>query len=80
MVAAVRDDFGDGSEIVITRGVKQLTPPRRFKKPYHAQTGDDLASIASRNNIDEKILAMDNPILAKRGVNPGDTVYIPELL
>ena len=73
-------DFGDGTEIVITSGVKQLTPPRRFKKPYIAQQGDDLTSIASRNNIDEKILAMDNPILAQRGVNPGDTIFIPELL
>ncbi len=73
-------DFGDGTEIIITRGVKQLTPPRRFKKPYIAQRGDDLVSIASRNNIDEKILAMDNPTLAKRGVNPGDKVFIPELL
>lgn len=73
-------DFGDGTEIVVTRGVKQLDPPRRFKKPYIAQRGDDLASIASRNNIDEKILAVDNPMLAKRGVNPGDIVFIPELL
>jgi LysM repeat protein len=73
-------DFGDGSEIIITRGVKQLIPPRRFKKPYIAQTGDDLASIAARNNIDEKILAMDNPTLAKRDLNPGDKVFIPELL
>ncbi len=73
-------DFGDGNEIIVTRGVKELVPPRRFKKPYYAQRGDDLASIASRNNIDEKILAMDNPILAKRGINPGDLVFIPELL
>lgn len=73
-------DFGDGTEIVVTRGVKQLIPPRRFKKPYVAQRGDDLASIAARNNIDEKILALDNPILAQRGLNPGDIVFIPELL
>jgi len=73
-------DFGDGTEIVVTRGVKELVPPRRFKKPYIAQKGDDLPSIAARNNIDEAILAMDNPILAKRGINPGDMVFIPELL
>ncbi|MBI1280928.1 MAG: LysM peptidoglycan-binding domain-containing protein [Anaerolineaceae bacterium] len=73
-------DFGDGSEIIITRGVKQLTPPRRFKKPYIAQRGDDLASIASRNGVNLEILAMDNPTLAKRGVNPGDLVFIAELL
>jgi LysM repeat protein len=73
-------DFGDGSDIIVTRGVKQLTPPRRFKKPYIAQRGDTLNSIASRNNIEENILALDNPILAKRGLNPGDIVFIPELL
>src|SRR5689334_12263813 len=25
-------DFGHGTEIVVTRGVKELVPPRRFKK------------------------------------------------
>ena len=73
-------DFGDGSEIIIPRGVTQLDPPRRFKKPYIAQTGDELSSIAARNGISEEILDLDNPILAKRGLNPGDIVFIPELL
>ncbi|MBA3873868.1 MAG: LysM peptidoglycan-binding domain-containing protein [Anaerolineae bacterium] len=73
-------DYGDGSEIVIPRGVTQLVPPRRFKKPYRAQKGDELSAIAARNDISEEILALDNPILAKRGLNPGDIVFIPELL
>ncbi len=73
-------DFGDGSEIIITVGVKQLDPPRRFKKPYKAQKGDELAAIAARNGITLQILEQDNPILAKRGLNPGDIVFIPELL
>jgi len=73
-------DFGDGSEIVIPRGVTQLVPPRRFKKPYIAQKGDELTTLAARNGVSEEILALDNPILARRGLNPGDIVFIPELL
>jgi len=73
-------DFGDGTEIIIPRGITQLVPPRRFKKPYIAQKGDELSAIAARNDISEEILAIDNPILAKRGLNPGDIVFIPELL
>ena len=73
-------DYGDGSAIVIPRGVAQLVPPRRFKKPYYAQKGDELSAIAARNDISEEILALDNPILAKRGLTPGDLVFIPELL
>ncbi len=60
--------------------MKQLDPPRRFKKPYKAQKGDELAAIAARNGITLQILEQDNPILAKRGLNPGDIVFIPELL
>ena len=73
-------EFGDGTDIIIPRGVTQLVPPRRFKKPYYAQKGDELSVIAARNGISEEILALDNPILAKRGLNPGDIVFIPELL
>jgi LysM repeat protein len=73
-------DFGDGTEIIVPRGVAQRIPPRRFKKPYYAVAGDNLTAIAARNNISEDILALDNPTLAKRGVTPGDIVFIPELL
>jgi LysM repeat protein len=73
-------DFGDGTEIIIPRGITQLDPPRRFKKPYYAVTGDELSAIAARNGISEEILDLDNPILAKRGLTPGDIVFIPELL
>jgi hypothetical protein len=73
-------EFGDGTEIIIPRGVTRLVPPRRFKKPYYAVKGDELSTIAARNGISEEILALDNPILAKRGLNPGDIVFIPELL
>jgi len=73
-------EFGDGTEIIIPRGITQLDPPRRFKKPYYAVKGDTLSAIAARNSISEDLLALDNPILAKRGLNPGDIVFIPELL
>lgn len=73
-------DFGDGSEIIIPVGVKLLNPPRRFKKPYYAVKGDELSAIAARNGITLDILEIDNPILAQRGITPGDIVFIPELL
>jgi LysM repeat protein len=73
-------DYGDGTEIIVPRGVPQLVPPRRFKKPYIAQKGDELSAIAARNGISEDIIDLDNPILAKRGLLPGDIVFIPELL
>lgn len=73
-------EFGDGSEIIIPRGVAYLVPPRRFKRPYVAQTGDVLAVLAARNGISTDIIALDNPILARRGLTPGDIVYIAELL
>ncbi len=44
-------DYGDGTDIIIPRGITQLVPPRRFKKPYIAQKGDELSAIAARNNI-----------------------------
>ncbi len=73
-------DYGNGTEIIVPRGIKVLNPPRRFKQPYIAQTGDELTGIAARNNISLDILELDNPILAKRGLNPGDIVFIAELL
>lgn len=73
-------DYGNGTEIIVPRGVQELDPPRRFKKPYIAQKGDALSSIATINGIALEILELDNPILAKRGVNPGDIIFIPELL
>jgi LysM repeat protein len=73
-------DYGDGTEIIVPRGVIQLDPPRRFKKPYIAIQGDELSAIAARNGISEDIIDQDNPILAKRGLTPGDMVFIAELL
>lgn len=73
-------DYGNGTEIIVPRGIQELVPPRRFKKPYRAQYGDNLSAIATVNNISLDILQIDNPILAQRGVNPGDIVFIPELL
>lgn len=73
-------DYGNGTDIIVPRDIQQLIPPRRFKKPYYAQTGDTLSSIASINGIQLEVLEIDNPILAQRGVNPNDIVFIPELL
>ncbi|MCA0456912.1 MAG: LysM peptidoglycan-binding domain-containing protein [Chloroflexi bacterium] len=73
-------DFGNGTDIIVPRGIQELVPPRRFKKPYVAQYGDTLSSIATLNNISLEILMQDNPILAQRGINPNDIVFIPELL
>lgn len=72
-------ESGVGVEIIVPEGVQTLDPPRRLK-PYEAQDGDTLASLAERHRVPFEVLELDNPVLAQRGVNPGDIVFIPTLL
>lgn len=72
-------DSGNGEELVVPEGLQALNPPRRFKV-YRAAAGDTLPRLASRFSIDLAILELDNPILAQRGVIPGDLVFVPELI
>jgi hypothetical protein len=68
-----------GEVIIVPQGVQELNPPRRFTT-YTAISGDTLVGVATRFAIPESILREDNPILAERGVNPGDIIFIGELL
>jgi LysM repeat protein len=68
-----------GEVIIVPEGVQELNPPRRFIT-YTAITGDTLVAVAARFAVPESILREDNPILAQRGINPGDIIFIGELL
>jgi hypothetical protein len=72
-------DAGSGETIIVPEGVQELRPPRRFEL-YTAVAGDTLEVLAIRFNVRQDILEEDNPILAQRGIAPGDTVFIPILL
>lgn len=72
-------DFGKGEQIVVPVGIQFLDPPRRFEV-YIGGADDTLERLATRFNAPLEILQQDNPILAQRGVNPGDIVFIPRLL
>ncbi len=66
---------GNGELIIVPVNVDELTPPRVLQV-YIAQEGDTLMSIAQRNDLPVEILEYDNPVLAERGVIPGDTVFL----
>jgi LysM repeat protein len=70
---------GAGTELIVPEGVQTLTPARRLRQ-YEAIAGDTLSSIAEQNDVLLEYLALDNPVLAQRGLNPGDIVFIPTLL
>lgn len=70
---------GSDQPIVVPQGVHVLDPPRRLI-PYTSRPGDTLASLAERHRIPLALLEADNPVLAKRGLIPGDIVFIAELL
>lgn len=72
-------DFGDGGSLIVPEGIPILNPPRRFTV-YTAVDGDSLLQLAARHDILLDILEADNPILKRRGIIPGDIVFIPELL
>jgi LysM repeat protein len=70
---------GPGKTIIVPEGVQRLEPPRTFNM-QRAAAGDTLESIALHFGIDILLLKTDNPILARRGVIPGDIVFIPQPL
>ena len=73
-------EFGDGrTMLVIPEGVQSLVPPRRLRT-YTAAKGDTLASVALCNNISQQLIEQDNPILARRGVIPGDIIFVADIL
>ncbi|MBL8153060.1 MAG: LysM peptidoglycan-binding domain-containing protein [Anaerolineae bacterium] len=72
-------DSGSGETIIVPEGVQELQPPRRFEL-YTGIAGDTFDSLAIRFNVRQDILEEDNPILAQRGIAPGDVVFIPILL
>lgn len=76
----LKDDVevGNGETIVVPEGVQLLDPVRRFR-PYTAAAGDTLSGLAARFQVPPDLMQLDNPVLAARGVQPGDIVFIPEL-
>lgn len=72
-------ESGAGVQIIVPEGVQALDPPRLLAT-YEARAGDTLSSIAQLRRIPLDILQQDNPVLAQRGVIPGDIVFIPILL
>jgi LysM repeat protein len=73
-------DAATGGEIIVVpQGVQRLDPPRSFQT-YVAVDGDSLTILSIKFDVPIDVLQMDNPILAQRGINPGDIVFIAELL
>jgi LysM repeat protein len=70
---------GPGKTIIVPEGVQRLEPARTFNM-QKAGIGDTLESLALRFNADIDLVKKDNPILARRGVIPGDIVFIPQPL
>ena len=66
---------GDGSTLVVPLNMETLNPPRVFNV-YTAQYGDTLASIAEGQHMSLSLLQEDNPVLAQRGLIPGDIVFV----
>lgn len=73
-------EAGSGQSIIVPEGVQRLDPPRRFKEPYTAIQGDSLEAIAARERLPLEVVQADNPVLAQRGVSPGDLIFIAQLL
>jgi hypothetical protein len=71
--------YGSGGLLIVPEGVLRFEPPRRLSV-YTAVAGDTLSTLASNFDVPLEVLQADNPILARRGVIPGDTVFIAELL
>jgi LysM repeat protein len=70
---------GSGQQIIVPEGVQQLVPPRRLI-PRVAVQGDTLEALAVQNGVPLEVLQEDNPILAQRGIIPGDIVFIGQLI
>lgn len=72
-------EFGNGERIIVPEGVQFLSPPRRFQL-HTAVDGDTLDNLAKFYDVPVDLLKQDNPVLAVRGLIPGDVVYIPVVL
>lgn len=70
---------GGDQAIVVPAGERTLDPPRRLA-PYTAGAGDTLAALAESRKLPLELLEADNPVLARRGLIPGDIVFIAVLL
>lgn len=66
---------GSGETIIVPQGIKNMDPLRLIST-YRAQPGDTLAALAEANNITLSQIRQDNPVLAQRGLLPGDIVFI----
>jgi LysM repeat protein len=77
MVNQLADDVtdGNGQLIIVPLNIVELDPPRVLQT-YIVQPGDTLVAIAERNGLPLSLLESDNPILASRGLIPGDTVFV----
>lgn len=73
------DAAAGGEVIIVPQGVESLVPPRSLQA-YVAVDGDSLVALSNRFDVPIDVLQTDNPILAQRGINPGDVVFIAELL
>jgi LysM repeat protein len=69
----------DDATLIIPEGVQELDPPRQFIT-HQARPGQTLAQLAEDYDLPLSLLETDNPILAQRGVNPGDIVFIAIIL
>lgn len=66
---------GNGETVVMPLALQVLEPARTITV-YTAQSGDTLASIAERYITPLELLEQDNPMLAQRGLTPGDIVFV----
>jgi LysM repeat protein len=76
---AAEVETGDGGKLIVPEGIVQLDPKRQLTA-YSAVAGDTLDSLAVENNVSLDLLKTDNPVLANRGILPGDIVFIAKLL
>lgn len=72
-------EYGNGEQLIVPQGVVRLDPPRRFQI-HQATTGDSLDALAKFYAVPLDLLRQDNPVLAERGIIPGDNVFIPVVL
>ncbi|MBI5670560.1 MAG: LysM peptidoglycan-binding domain-containing protein [Chloroflexi bacterium] len=72
-------EFGNGEAVIIPEGVQFLNPPRRFQL-HTALVGDTLDALSKFYDVPLDLLKQDNPVLASRGLIPGDIVFIPIVL
>lgn len=72
-------EYGNGEAIIIPEGVQFLNPPRRFQL-HTAISSDTLEALSRFYDVPLDLLIQDNPVLASRGLIPGDIVFIPIVL